>query len=736
MKWKIIAVAVVLLILAQIIFGGRKTAKTPSEPAAAAAAAGTPEPLEHALPEASAATGEATGNAPDQAAQTAPAEPPEPPPPLLPSPEDVTEIAVGDAGGALRLVRGDGGWILANRDGFPADEARIGRLLATLLESDKTPVPSDAPADTGLENGGGLPVALTLKDGSVRVLGLGLRPAGSYREAYVRLPDGETVLIGGDARGDLGLWRNAPDALPRLSDWIEKQVLAFDPEDATRIEAGYPDHRVVFEKSPEGAWRAEGHVPGGDWSGEALSAWLRDLADFRIAGIVAFEEFPEGDAGQTHSLAVALGGGETKTIRIRPNHGGEGMLAATSDHPGRVFHLPEWRFRKHFHRLDSLFPRAVPHFDHDRVRFIDISRDGEKVKIARRDDGWQAIALPYALRPGQADRLARLLSSWRPEEYAAPDVKAVRPNYGAPMVEIALDGGEAHQYRLAGRHPLFPWRYVALDGKEIFSVTDAEAWAMFPEFADILDLGRVFHRMILADVDRAEFTFDDDGTSFALVRNAEGSWSVSGSGQELEPAPDDVRRLLGEPLEWRVTGFHHIDSHPADATPQCGVCLSGPGGMEQSVVILRPGGRDIPYRDPADNAHGYRIDRVDFQNWLAAAREVGNRLEAAAERARAAAADEADETEIAEEQPAGADGEESAGQIPDETVPDATVPDEPVSGAPEGESPAEPEQPAESVADADAAEPEQGDSPEFTETDAGDSESFENTLGEMPDAQE
>ncbi len=167
--------------------------------------------------------------------------------------------------------------------------------------------------------------------------------------------------------------------------------------------------------------------------------------------------------------------------------------------------------------------------------------------------------------------------------------------------------------------------------------------------------------------------------------------------------PGDARRLLAEPLEWRVAGFQGVDSYPAESPWQCRLSLSGPGGLEQSVVILRPDGRDIPYLDPADNARAYRIDRVDFQNWLAAARAIGARIEEAKNSPEASA-------EPSEEEPA-------------PQLPDASVPDEP-----EEEPSAEPEEPEEPVVD--APEPDAGDSPEPAES------MPEETPDAIPDSEE
>ena len=708
MKWKIAACAVVLvLILAQIIYGGRKA---PSDPVSGAAAVQAAE---------------------GQPRNAAPAGEPATPPPPPPSPDDVTAIAIGD----MRLSRSGDGWVLPDEGGAPADGEKVRTLLHSLLVAPRSPVPPGDEESTGL-GGGGLTISLTLGDGSAYDVLLGLRPAGSYGSAYVRFPGDGVNVVSGDIRGDLGLWRNVSGAELDPSAWLEKRALTFYVSDVVRIEATYPDHHIVFEKSPEGLWQPRDYVPGGVWEREGLIAWLTDLSEFQIAGIVPSDEFSHDDTGKTHGLVITLSDGQEKTVRVQPNHGGEGMLAVTSDYPGRVFHLAEWRFKKYFRRLPSLFPSAVPNYELSQVRFIDILRGGEKVKIARRDGSWRPVALHYPLRADQIDRLARLLSSWRPEDYAAPDPKAIRPHYGSPMVEVTLESGDVHQYRLAGRHPLFPWRYVTLNGKEIFSVTDPEAGVMFPGFAEVLDLGRVFHRMTLEDVDSVQVAALDGTMDLFFLRNTDGSWSINaGEGYEVELTALEAERILGELSQWRVSGFYDVDAHPARQAQyvirymiRMGVTKAG----EQEVTILQPEDRDIPYL--TESGRGYLIDRADFQNWFGAVREAGDRLDREKKRvqeeerereAKAAAAESAEPENApsdAESVEDDGDGISESSAPEEDRLPDGDSRDDPVApndgesiSPPEAEEAGDPEEPTAEVEPVDAPEPEEEEEAETPE---------------------
>lgn len=662
----VIAVVAALLILAQIIFGGKKT---PPNAARAEQPASSSAGME---PAASVDSG-ATAPSPIQPAA-----------PKRPAASDVLEIAVGAGDGALRLERVDDGWDAVGSVSVPADAAKVEKLLSGLVEGDLKALPESARVTTGLENDGdGLPVRLTTTDRNAYEMRIGLRPEGTFDSTYVRLPGGGVDILAADIRGELGLWKNTPEAAPDPSAWLEKETLSFDPRDAIRLEAVYPDHRISFEKSPEGEWEQRGYVPGGEWDRRAFDAWLRDLSRFRISGVSGPGELPK-DAAKLHEIKITLADGTEKAIRVSAGHGGEGMLAESSDYPGHMFHLPDWRFRKYFRRLAALFPNAVPHFDLSAIRFLDIRQGGETVKIANKDNAWQAATTVYPLRAERVERLARMLSAWRPEDYAAPDFKAVRPLYAGPMVDVILDNGNVHQYRLVGRHPLFPWRYVILDNSSIFTVTDAEAGVMFPDLAEVLDLGKVLPEESPDEL--REIRIEEAGNKplLTLRRKDDGFWEAEKGSYRVDLHEDEDTAILENMLDWHVAGFHNMDARPGKPAAMYHVLVTGNGGVEQVIQFLEPEERDIPYI--LEGHRAFLLDRKDFFNWLNAVRELDRRIRS--EQAEAEAAAEREAASVPEDVPAETKEPEPtaiSGETPPlavEEVASETEEDEPEPAAP------------------------------------------------------
>lgn len=609
MKVKLVLAAIVLLIVAQILFGGRKKA-TPASPAATAQSAAV------------------VSVAGDDAAPT-PAETLEAPPATKtrPEPDDITEISVGSGDSALHLERLGDDWDVVGAVSAPADSEKVEKLLAGLLRGELRPLPESARVTTGLEDGGGLPIRLTTGDNGGYEMRIGMRPEDRYDAVYASLPGGGIDVLSADVRGELGLWKNDPDLTPDASAWFEKTVLKFDPAGATRLEASYPDHRIVFEKDADGEWHAEGYVPGGDWSREGLDAWLRDLSAFRITGVEGTGELPK-DPQKLHEIKITLGEGVEKTIRVAAHHMNESMVAESSDFPGRMFTLPDWRFRKYFRRLPWLFPKAVPHFELRDVLFLDIRQDGETVKFANRPDGWHAVASAYPVRVEAIERLVRALSTLRPEDYAAPDFKTIRPLFAGPLVETILAGGDVHQYRLAGRHPLFPWRYIILDGKSIFSITDAEASVLFPGFAEVLDLGRVMPRRHNEDIQEIQLEEGGDVPTFTLRRKEDGNWEAGYGERLVDVDREKTNAVVDDMLDWSIAGFYNLDARKSGSVPMYRLHVTDKEKSARNIQFLEPEERDIPYI--LDNGRAFLLDRKEFFNWLGEMRALAAETEATA----------------------------------------------------------------------------------------------------------
>ncbi|MCC8164586.1 MAG: DUF4340 domain-containing protein [Planctomycetes bacterium] len=599
-----IVLVLVLLIGAQLYFGHRDRERSRAETAAQAEAEAASSPAGPAAPGVSAA-------------------------------DDVVRIAIAAAkGDPVVLERGADGWVVASYRGAPADGGRVERLLADVVQAAAAPQPvvplaedsGTAPGGpvTGLDADGGVGLAFTTRDNETATLTIGLRPTGVYDQVYGRIGDGEPALFAADLRGDVGLWHNHSDEIPGQEFWLDTTAMRFDPATAVRVEVTYPDHSLAFQRNENGDWQPDGYIPTDEWDRDGLAEWLRELATYTVVDLADADVAPVTDEAKAHRITVTLADGTVKTATALHLNKTSDCVTETSDRPGVAFRLADWRFRKYLHPLGRIFPNAAPRFRVEDIRFVDIRQGGESVKISLRDGEWRGVALPYRVRAEAASRLAWLLATLQPEDYASPDFKAIRAGYGGPMVEVILATGDVHQYRLAGRHPLFSWRYVTVDGRSIFSISDEEAGVMFPGFADILDLGKVFPTFDLDHLVAVELSnADDDLIRFAQVED--GTWTAESESGLVELGSAHGDKLMTELLDWSVAGFYDPTRLPENPELVYHLRLVDTNGAEKTVTFLPALDRDIPFL--LDNGRSFVIDRSDFFNWLAEIREIRKHIE-------------------------------------------------------------------------------------------------------------
>lgn len=611
MKGKIaIGAVVVLLVLAQLIFGGKKTEPGTPEHARKVLGSGVVESID-SVPL-------SDSGQPDPMAETPPS-----PPPQRPKVEDVVAVWAGTGEGALRLERSGEKWNVVGAVSAPADENRVTALLSDLLDATFQGIPENERPVTGLENGSGLPVTLVAAGCDDYEMRIGLRPEGRYDAAYVSMPGGEVVVLSSDVRGRLGLWKNVPDAFPDSSAWAEKGIIRFNPDEAVRIEAVYPDHRIAFEKSHDGEWEQRSYVPGGEWDRQALEGWLRDVSSFRVSGAGGVGNLDKENQVR-HHLAITLADGTEKTIWAAANHAGDGMVVESSDYPGHLFTLSDWRFRRYFRRLHRLFPEATPHFTLSDVRFIDIRQTGESVKIARRNNAWHLSSWPYPLRTETVERLVRMLSLWQPEDYATPDFKTIRPHFAGPMIEVSLADGRVHQYRLAGRHPIYPWRYVIVDNAAIFSITDPTVAVMFPALADVLDLGKTVSVQTVDDIREIRLEDEQKKQIAFLCHKEDGSWEGETDSGTVDTAEADISIIARKMVDWTPIGFYPLDSQATKPVQLYSLHVIDNDGTGQTIQFYESDGHHVPYS--AEGHRAFLLERKAFFNWLGAIRALNDHL--------------------------------------------------------------------------------------------------------------
>ncbi len=614
----LIALAVCLLIGAQVYYSTTrgKAASVPAPVTETEQAQTTPEPVEPAR--------------------------------VKPTPDQVTTIILSSPSGdrPVWLSKNGDAWQVETLHGAQANADKVQRFLQSLLGPTE---PVDTDTETGATVDDGILVSLGLDNGQAEpYMILGLRPQGSFDKAYARLVDSdELVLLPGDVRGDIGLWKNAPGVFPESTPWLLTTVFSFDPAETVGVRALYPDHRLDFARDETGEWSFSGSIPVGDFNADAFAGWLDDLADFRIATVADPANMAQyGLDAPSQRLDILLADGTEKTIVASPNRMGDGMWVATSEMPGQVFLLPDWRFQQYFQPFSALFPNASPQYSPDAIQFIDIRRGGESVKLTRRNNEWQAVATSYPIRTERIVRLASVFAGWRPLDIADAGARQARPVFGGPLVEITLNDGTVHQYRMGGWHPVFPWRYVLVDNKALFSAADADALSMFPDFAEIMDLGMVFGTLDAEQITRLELSMPDvEEAVVSAGLTATGEWEVVTEEGRTILQPQEVEEFIHAPLQWRVAGFYRLSE--TDRPENMFLLRLSGGGVEKQIVILSPQGRDIPYIDESDRA--FLAERTSFFNWFGVLRAINLRIsEEAIERLRIEAEAASEEYQSAE----------------------------------------------------------------------------------------
>lgn len=392
----------------------------------------------------------------------------------------------------VRLTKTPRGWNVASLHDVPASREKVERFLRLLLRGEATRHPEEGgilASAAGLDGKQGVIIKLADAEGvSLPGMILGLRPEGTYDAAYARMIGDDRIFrLSGDLRGELGLWRNIPDAKPESGVWMERRIVSFDPKTLVGLDAVYPDHQIIFDRDEKGEWRLFGPAPGGSWSREELAAWLADLSGFAITGTVdPGTRTALGLDDPTHRLIFTLADGSDERIVLAPNRAGDGMWVESSLYPRRVYFLPAWRFALYFRRFAALFPDAVPTFDPDAAHSITLRRDDATVTLSRRRNEWRASGPYQTALSENADRLLHRLAAWHPEDYASLEEKPMRSRHAGPFLEIGLDDARIIRYRLGGWHPVFPWRYVLVNDSLLFSVDESGIGTMFPKISDIV----------------------------------------------------------------------------------------------------------------------------------------------------------------------------------------------------------------------------------------------------------
>lgn len=368
-------------------------------------------------------------------------------------------------GQTARLERREERWELTQPLPFPADEFAADGMASALaqLSSEESFSDPEARDVYGLE----------ADEREVRF--------GAGEEEHA-LRTGDTTPVGGNtyARvGDSDTVYTVPSyrvnsLRKELKDLREKRVLHFDTASIERVEARWPDGRVVAERGDEG-WHLTAPLEGR--ADEAtLDALLSDLSFLRAEDFVD-EPPPDDQVGLDRpdyavTLTAQAEEGEEEPRRfhlsVAPSLDGESRLvrAGRSD---TLFRIPADRISDFPRELIAYRFKQLAKFIVSEAKRIEIAfhspAAGETVLVSatRGETGWEAT--PEAVKQGRMGRMVSELSRLRAAQIVADRLgrdelvavglsppQAIVSVYGTEAEEGGAGDAEAGEARLAEVH--------------------------------------------------------------------------------------------------------------------------------------------------------------------------------------------------------------------------------------------------------------------------------------------
>jgi hypothetical protein len=332
--------------------------------------------------------------------------------------KDVEAIAVSSSDGvSVRAERRDGRWEIVEPIVFPGDTFAFDAMASALaqLTSETAIEDPQAPSVYGLD-ADEREVRFSTH-GEQRALRIGDKtPVGA--NSYVS-------VVGAEGIYSVPSYRVSPFA-KAFDDLREKRVLDFDREAVTRIEASWPDGRVVLERGDAG-WKLVQPIAA-PADAEVVDNLLSDLSFLRAVGFVDDPPSDDETGLDRPAFAVRLSG---------PGSGEEGeawevSLAIGSQRDGdsrlaRAARTTLYRISED--RLEDFPTDAVAYRDKQLSKFtasdakrLDIlfhSATGESVAITaeRAEVGWTSG--PESFAPGKVEALIGALANLRARDVAS-----------------------------------------------------------------------------------------------------------------------------------------------------------------------------------------------------------------------------------------------------------------------------------------------------------------------------
>lgn len=279
-------------------------------------------------------------------------------PTLGPELDTVTQMSItkGSAAPAVTLHKTDGRWTVAQRGDYPADVAKLRRLLLALGDAkiieEKTAEPANYPIigveDPTKTGASGAEVSMVAQDGRHAVI-VG-KPIG----------EGTFVRRSGEAKSYTVEPSISVEAEPRA--WIDTKLIDIPASTIEEVQirpAGGPDYTLRRIKPKEGDFALD-KLPAGR---KALDAKALAPAESTLSGLTAEDATPAKDLdfGQSSQAIFTLENGDIVTLTgaaigdkrwIEVHSAKDAALDAKAEN--RAFEVASYRYEAIFRPLDQL----------------------------------------------------------------------------------------------------------------------------------------------------------------------------------------------------------------------------------------------------------------------------------------------------------------------------------------------------------------------------------------------
>lgn len=245
------------------------------------------------------------------------------------TPAEVNRVKIERAGAEpVSLERVEGGWRIANLDGFPAAAGRVDALLDRLVGLKRgLPVATSSEAQARFKVADTDPGRVTLGMGDQDLAVLHLGETAGLRRQYAR-PAGDKAVYEAEL---------TPADLPaKAEDWADRALLRRDERDVQRLEIP----GLTLERGEDG-WRLADQAPGEVLDQTAATALVRQLRDLSFIGVLGREAKPEyGQDAPLLEARLGLASGDTASYRLSRQaqtpgvgQGAGGIVLKVSDRP-------------------------------------------------------------------------------------------------------------------------------------------------------------------------------------------------------------------------------------------------------------------------------------------------------------------------------------------------------------------------------------------------------------------